>query len=168
MQAQSIEFWVSGEPKTAGSKRAFIPKGWKRAIVVDDNPKSRDWKTDVSQAASAAYKGDLLMGPIELSLIFVRLRPAGHLAKKGIRASAPEFPITKPDALKLARAVEDALTGIIWRDDSQIVDEHLYKRYGAKPGVHVKVSVASPLAKHAACAELFNGAMQHGQEVLGV
>jgi len=32
--------------------------------------------------------------------------------------------------LKLARAVEDALTGVIWADDAQIVDEVIRKRYG--------------------------------------
>ena len=36
-----------------------------------------------------------------------------------------------PDVLKLARGVEDALTGIVWRDDAQIVNESLNKVVGA-------------------------------------
>jgi Holliday junction resolvase RusA-like endonuclease len=150
-----LSFFVPGIPKTAGSKRAFIPKGWQRAIIVDDNPKSRDWKTDVSQAGQAAYKGPLLEGPLEVSLAFVCLRPKGHHGKNGVRPSAPVWPIGKPDVLKLARAVEDALTGIIWRDDAQVVSEHLCKLYGPKPGVYVMVSNASTVAKHGPAVDIF-------------
>ena len=42
--------------------------------------------------------------------------------------------------LKLARAVEDALTGIVWRDDAQIVDEQLSKVYGEPARVEVDVA----------------------------
>lgn len=38
-----------------------------------------------------------------------------------------------PDVLKLARGVEDALTGIVWRDDAQIVNESLSKVVVAPP-----------------------------------
>ena len=41
--------------------------------------------------------------------------------------------------LKLTRAVEDALTGLVWRDDAQVVDEVLSKRYGAPERVEVRV-----------------------------
>jgi predicted short-subunit dehydrogenase-like oxidoreductase (DUF2520 family) len=41
--------------------------------------------------------------------------------------------------LKLARGVEDALTGIVWRDDAQIVVEHLEKRYGSPARCEVRV-----------------------------
>jgi len=37
-------FTVYGRPAPAGSKRAFTPKGWDRAIVVDANPKAKGWK----------------------------------------------------------------------------------------------------------------------------
>jgi hypothetical protein len=46
-------------------------------------------------------------------------------------------PTAKPDLLKLGRAVEDAMSGIIYRDDSQIVEEALLKHYGDKPGVDI-------------------------------
>jgi Holliday junction resolvase RusA-like endonuclease len=35
--------------------------------------------------------------------------------------------------------VEDALTGIVWEDDSQIIDERLTKRYGTPAGVLIVV-----------------------------
>lgn len=49
------------------------------------------------------------------------------------------YPITKPDADKLARAVWDALKGIIYADDSQVVRLTLAKDYGDAPGVIIQV-----------------------------
>jgi Holliday junction resolvase RusA-like endonuclease len=51
----------------------------------------------------------------------------------------------KPDVLKLARAVEDALTGILYRDDAQIVTEVLRKRYGDPPRVEIRLSPVATL-----------------------
>jgi Holliday junction resolvase RusA-like endonuclease len=38
-------------------------------------------------------------------------------------------PTVKPDLTKLLRAVEDALTGVVWRDDSQIIHQVVNKEY---------------------------------------
>ena len=71
-----------------------------------------------------------------MTMIFHRRRPASHYRANG---EMHRYPVTRPDALKLARAVEDALTGIIWLDDAQIVEEHLTKRWSDEEGVHVTV-----------------------------
>lgn len=52
---------------------------------------------------------------------------------------APIAPIVRPDLLKLARAVEDALSGVLWKDDSQVVVEVLRKRYDEPMGCVVTV-----------------------------
>ena len=49
----------------------------------------------------------------------------------------PPFPTARPDLLKLARAVEDAIQSVVYRNDSQIVDEVLHKRYGEPARVEV-------------------------------
>ena len=36
-------------------------------------------------------------------------------------------------ATKLIRAVEDALTGIVWRDDAQVAVQKVAKVYGDEP-----------------------------------
>lgn len=154
--ARSIEFTVYGQAQPAGSKRAMPiyrngpngrqlvtrPNGSPVIAVTDDNPKSRDWKQQVAHAASAAYRGPLLTGPIRFALHVVRPRPKGHFTAKGSlnkTGSETPFPITKPDVLKLARGVEDAISGIIWNDDAQIVDEHLTKAWGDQARIEVKI-----------------------------
>lgn len=142
-----IVFFVEGKPQPAGSKRAFVIKNTGRAIVTDANPKSRDWKIDVQHAASIFrddMEGNLFQGPILLALYFFLERPKGHYGSGKnagvVKAAAPRYPTGKPDVLKLARGVEDALTGMIWRDDAQIVAERLFKRYAA-PGEQIGVRV---------------------------
>lgn len=138
-----ISFFVAGDPKPAGSKRGFFNKFTKHVVITDANPNSKDWKTDVKYQAAQHYSGDLWDCPIYLKLTFFRLRPAGHYRSGKnahlLKDSAPKRPTPKPDVLKLARGVEDALTGVIWVDDSLIVDESLHKNYGDKPGVLVEI-----------------------------
>jgi Holliday junction resolvase RusA-like endonuclease len=142
-----ILFEVFGTAQPAGSKRAF---GFRRgdgsvgATVVDANPKSRPWKTLVSETAARVYSGPLLEGPLSVELVFEMPRPQGHFGKRGLLPSAPAHPTVRPDVLKLARAVEDALTGVLYQDDSQIVHEVLVKRYGER--ARLVVTVRRPLA----------------------
>lgn len=136
-----ISFFVSGTPQPGGSKRAFI-RG-KRAVVVDDNPKSNGWKADVKTAAEAAWQGQLLDEPLRVTCIFFQLRPKSHYrtGKNShlLREDAPQFPTTKPDATKLFRSTEDAMTGVIYTDDAAIVAQHIFKRYGPKPGARITI-----------------------------
>lgn len=129
-----IRLVVMGAASPAGSKRAFVNKKTGKAQVVDANKNSRPWKSIVAAEGAARYGGALLRGPLEVDIVFYRKRPKGHFGSgrnsDQIKESAPRYPTSKPDVLKLGRGVEDALTGIIWADDSQIVKEHLYKEYG--------------------------------------
>jgi Holliday junction resolvase RusA-like endonuclease len=124
----SVSFTVFGVAQPAGSKKAFVVKG--RAVITDDAKRSRPWKTQVAQEAGLAMADrPLLDGPLLLELTFWVPRPKGHFGAKGVRPSAPRHPTVRPDVLKLARAVEDALTGVVYRDDAQICCETLQKAY---------------------------------------
>ncbi|NLX94538.1 MAG: RusA family crossover junction endodeoxyribonuclease [Rhodopirellula sp.] len=149
-----IEFEVIGQPATQGSKvpqlirrKGGVPvlDGRNNPLVVvrEHSPKTAVWRQQVAAAAREAYNGELLTCPVRLRLQFVRPRPASHFGSgrnaKRLKASAPLLPTAKPDTLKLARAVEDALTGVVWRDDSQVCQHELMKSYG--PYFTVKVLI---------------------------
>jgi Holliday junction resolvase RusA-like endonuclease len=145
-----IAFTVYGAPAAAGSKRGFYNRKAGRVIITDASDKARPWKALVSDAAIEAItqhdwfvEGRLLDGPLLLDLTFWVPRPKGHYgsgANAGkVRGSAPRHPAVKPDLLKLARAVEDALSGIVYRDDAQIVVEILQKAYGEPARCEVRV-----------------------------
>ena len=144
-----ISFFVPGVPKPAGSKRGFaIPDkqrpGKHRVIITDESGvPGKAWRADCKSYARDAYGGTPLTGAIIAEFVFTLPRPKGHYGtgKNGgkLKASAPIAPTTRPDTTKLIRAVEDALSGIIWRDDAQIIRQTGVKVYGEIPGVYVSV-----------------------------
>lgn len=147
-----ITFTVYGEARPAGSKRAFAihrrdgspvlrPNGSPVIAVVDDCKKSKSWKQQVSAAAREAYHGDLLDGPLRVSLRFFRPRPKGHYGSKGLNKKGRESiaPTTKPDCDKLSRGVLDALTKVLYVDDAQIVAKLVTKDYGEPARVEVVI-----------------------------
>lgn len=146
-----LKFFVPGIPKTAGSKKAFYVKKLGRAIITDDCKESKAWRSVVSGFAMEAMTGrDLFSGPVEVIFEFHMLRPRGHFGSKGLRKSAPGYPITRPDVLKCARAVEDSLTGLAFHDDSQIVLETLRKVYAERmPGVWITIRTLNGVGNYA-------------------
>ena len=103
-------FTVRGEPKPKGSLRAFVVKG--RAVMASERS-SKDWQALVAFQAQQFDRAPF-EGPVEVLLAFHMPRPAS--ASKRI-----QWPAKKPDIDKLARAALDALTGIVFRDDAQVV-----------------------------------------------
>lgn len=134
----SVSFRVTGDPQPGGSKRAFVftPKGGgkPRASVTDDNPDAKPWKAAVAAEAAAAMRGRKIFNqPVKVSMVFRLRRPKGHYGTgrnaATIKASAPAYPDKKPDVLKLARSTEDAMSGIVYVDDTTTIDLHVTKLY---------------------------------------
>lgn len=150
-----VSFNAHGRPQPAGSKKAFPIRrkeggGWVatgRVAVVDDNPHTKNWQAEVAcEAAMAMVEAgysDPLDGPLGLAVTFTLRRPKGHFGSGRnaalVKGSAPRLPVVKPDCTKLLRAVEDACTGVVWRDDAQVVEQLATKRYGEPEGVYVRV-----------------------------
>jgi Holliday junction resolvase RusA-like endonuclease len=140
--AWGCTFTVYGEPAPGGSKIPGMAKNGKM-FVRDDNPRTREWKDRVGQVAGELMRNrELYPGPLKLTVVFYRPRPKGHYTSKGgLTRSAPKHPITKPDLTKLIRPLEDALRGIVFKDDAQICQTHAGKLYGEPARVEVKVQV---------------------------
>ena len=139
----SVAFKVYGKASPAGSKTVGFTKGGQH-FVRDSAKGSKDWKRAVAQVAGAEMVGkQLLDGPLLLEVTFWLPRPKSHFGTgrnaEKLKPSAPRFPTVKPDATKLLRAVEDALTGIVWRDDAQVCVQTVTKTYGEPARVDVRV-----------------------------
>jgi crossover junction endodeoxyribonuclease RusA len=137
----TLEFTVHGVAQQMGSKRAFVPKGWTRPIITDSNRNLKTWQTLVSEAASQAIQRlpeserTLLEDGVRLTIAFYLPRPKTLPKRVTAHTKAP-------DTSKLVRSTEDALTGVVYRDDAQVCDLIAMKRYappGAIPRVEVRV-----------------------------
>ena len=144
-----IQFWVPGRPATSGSKTPFIYRdkksGKNRVAMAPANKRQKPWMAVVQAFAMDAYKGTPTTGQVGLYIDFYLPRPQSHFGtgknSDKLKPSAPDRPIAKRsmDLTKMTRAVEDALTGIIYRDDSQVVTQNISKHYSLRPGAMVTI-----------------------------
>ena len=150
MCCQSLRFIAPGVPKPKGNVIKGRWGGYHDATEGLD-----DWLGIVRDQACAAMRGrwridpkvagrtivglQLFNGPVALDITFVLPRPKTFTPPKfleGDRAlwrtmftdGIPPH-LKKIDVDKCIRAVGDALTGIVWHDDSQVVDARGRKRY---------------------------------------
>jgi crossover junction endodeoxyribonuclease RusA len=109
--------------------------------VRESNEKVGPWRERVALAAyeaKNAMEGGFVLpvGPVVMELEFVLYRPKATPKSK-------TTPATKaPDIDTLCRAILDALTNVIYRDDAQVVHLDATKRVAKadeEPGVHIWV-----------------------------
>ena len=81
--------------------------------------------------------------PLFLTLEAVCVVPGSWSRKKQLEAMEGRLrPTGKPDLDNIAKLYADALNGIVWKDDAQIVRMELSKRYGETPQTIVTVRSA--------------------------
>jgi len=141
----TISFFVPGIPAPGGSKKFVgFAKSTGRAILVDAaGQRNKDWRASVATVAAACMSGvSPLEGPLFVRLTFLMPRPKGHRKPNGdLRKGAPAYPTTRPDCLKISRSTEDAMTGIVWRDDAQTVRLEMNKLYADERACGCEVTV---------------------------
>lgn len=144
MPTKIVNFEVYGRAATQGSKRAVRTKGGKY-VIIENSARTYEWRQEVASVARKEYKGPIHIGPVRLGLTFMRARPKSHYGTgrnaRRLRNTAPACPTGKPDLLKLGRAIEDALSGVIFRDDSQVVSLWMDKTWGDADGVRITVEL---------------------------
>lgn len=123
-----LQLRVYMKPEPQGSSRAFVIPGTNRASITTANSKMKPFRSEVTQMAryELAQLGfaEPMFGkhiPVRVTLQFAFLRPAG--------AKYRLYPSVKPDIDKLQRAILDALTGVAFLDDAQVVSSLADKVY---------------------------------------
>ena len=61
-------------------------------------------------------------GPVMVNIRFHIQRPKSHFGTRGLRIAAPVNHAQRPDVDNLIKAVFDALNGIAWVDDTQVIE----------------------------------------------
>ena len=131
-----LKIFVPGTPKPGGSKRAFLirnkagkpamSKTGRPVIVLTDasGTAGKDWRADVRGVAQEAWAGKPLeTKSLTVWMMFYMQRPKSHYGTGKnaftLKERSPLYyeHLQTPDALKLGRSVEDALTKVIWKDD---------------------------------------------------
>ena len=138
-----IHIHIPAVPVAQPRQRHAVVGGSVRSYMPNTHPIAA-FKASVRLAASQAYSGPPLAGPVFVSLVFVFPRPKGMVWKK--RPMLREFKAGKPDLDNLAKAVLDSLNGLLWIDDSQVVDLRVRKYVAAgDEAAHVEMDVEEPM-----------------------
>jgi Holliday junction resolvase RusA-like endonuclease len=136
----SVSFTVPGDPK--GWARARVRTTTEGKPVHFMDRQTRSWEGVVKLFGQQAMRGrEPFAEPVTLSLVFRRLPPKSvSKAQRAAMLAGRLRPGTKPDGSNLAKAVEDALNGVAYRDDALIVRLIVDKVYADTPGVDVTVT----------------------------
>lgn len=133
---QTLTISVPGEPVGKGrpqfvpaTGRAHTPKKtakYENLVAVTFQNKYPDWVESLDMVS------------VEINAYFSI--PKSWSKKKQEKARANRIRPTKaPDADNIAKT-KDALNHIAWKDDSQVVDEHIHKLFSDRPRVEMKIT----------------------------
>lgn len=123
--------FVTGVPRPQGSKVGYY-RGGRVVLVESGGVEHKAWRNEVAKVAQEEWTNEPMSGALQASLTF-------YLPKPKKRTSPPT---SKPDIDKLARAVLDSLSKIVYRDDAQITMLTVRKRWAGSIRAGVTILVA--------------------------
>ena len=132
-----IRFTVFGEPVAQARPRVTRYGAY-------DVPKCKTYKMEIAYVAKQHMRHVASEAPYEHNLklvvrIYRRIPKSFSRAKIEAAEKGDIRPATKPDTDNYLKGVADALRGIVWRDDSQVVDMYCGKWYSTKPRTEIEV-----------------------------
>lgn len=131
-----MKFIIPGEPQ--GKARARTVKTKKGKTVSFTPEKTELYENLIKQIAmqSKIY----FEGPVKMNIIAFYGVPASDSKKKRIEKLANIIrPTKKPDLDNVCKVICDALNGVVYKDDTQVVSITIGKYYSEKPCVEVSV-----------------------------
>ena len=132
-----MKFWIPGKPQgkarartvnNGGRVHSFTPE---KTVLYEnliklcfEQAKPKDWQP--------------LQGWVEMTIRAVFPVPKSYSKKmRKWCLEGCEKPTVKPDTDNLAKVICDALNGLAYADDKQIIKLTITKEYGEEPGVEV-------------------------------
>lgn len=135
-----IRLVVPGEP--CGKQRARTFYDRRAGRVVSKTPeKTKSYEILIREFFAVKHEGfPPLLGAVRLRVNIFRGIPKSASNRQAERMEATLVrPTTRPDASNVLKAVEDALNGLAFHDDSQIVEILVQKYYSWTPRVEIFV-----------------------------
>jgi Holliday junction resolvase RusA-like endonuclease len=130
-QGRSLTFFLLGKPVPKGR-----PQFMRKTGIAFTPKKTVDGEEAVQRVALSAMlrtKMKAFQGPVEMSVLFIRKPTQSWPRYKRAAAMRGEmWPTSRPDFDNLIKLIADALNGLVYSDDSQIVRSFHEERFGAE------------------------------------
>lgn len=144
MLTDEIRVAIPGHPAPKGSLKCIGGRGGRGHVLIEDNARTKDWRTAVAFWTRRTWPTDQHADPqqpLAAEITFTLPRPAGHYGSgrnaHQLKPSAPAHPVSHStgDVDKLLRLVLDALQDTdVLPDDCAVIEVHTRKAYPRPPG----------------------------------
>lgn len=131
-----IEIWIAGRPipkmrqRTLKTGHSYDPQHLLKRRIRDVI--WHEWRTQ--------YHGIIANGkPVIVTYEFDFRPPASWSMKKQLEAIELRYHTIKPDVSNLVKFYEDVMNGIVFHDDSQIIEVVAEKQYAAQDGTKIQI-----------------------------
>jgi Holliday junction resolvase RusA-like endonuclease len=142
---QSLQLYFPGEPKAIQSVR-FVRRGeGDDQFVATYQPKKNiEWKNYIRLTGNRQLPSGfrVIRGPVKVDVVFLFPVPKSwpQYKRREMENGYIFYKTTRPDLNdNLMKGLIDALTELVWLDDSQIVRVTSEKIYGTEPGIKIKI-----------------------------
>lgn len=133
----NIAFQVPGDAQAQMRPRATTING---SVRMYDHKKSKDYKSYIQDIAKQYMPTEPIDGPLEMRVtIYRKLLKSFSKVKRQQALDGILLPVSKPDVDNLAKTFMDALNGMAYKDDSQIVTLIAEKRYAEEAYVFIEI-----------------------------
>lgn len=130
-------FVVPGQPQGKGRPRFSLRGGYAQAYTPE---RTASYENLVKLSYQKRFGQTMTPGPLSMTIWAYYGIPASWSKKKRDEALRRLIrPAVKPDADNIVKVICDALNGIAYLDDKQIVDLKMSKFYDARPRVEVVI-----------------------------
>ena len=128
-----IRFVLAGEPRGKGRHRHT------RNGRTYTDKKTLDYEADCARACKSVMAGTKpLEGPVYLMVYaYLKIPKSASKARRAAMLSGAERPTKKPDFDNIGKIVSDALNGIAYIDDAQVVGAGQFKFWSDHPRIEV-------------------------------
>lgn len=110
-----------GRPRHTKSGHTYTPEA------------TRKYEKALRDVIAAAFLGEKIAGPVGVSIL------AEFALPKKVTSTDRPYHVQKPDGDNVAKAVLDALNGIVFVDDSQVIDLRVRKVWSSENALHIGV-----------------------------
>lgn len=130
---ESIKFTVEGLPVAKARPRVTRYGTYTPA-------KTKNYEELVQYSFKSQCKCGVLEGPLEIAIEFYMYIPKSTSKKRRrLKNNKEILPTKRPDFDNLTKSITDALNGLAFKDDNQIVVAHIYKYYSDDPRAVVRI-----------------------------
>ncbi len=136
-----IVFTVPGPPRGKGRPK-FARRG--NFVQTYTDAKTASYEDQIKfYALQAMGSSEPFKTPLQ-AFLYIRLPTPQSYSKKRTKdcLEGLERPSKKPDIDNVAKSYLDAMNGVVYVDDTQVVELHIKKLYSSVAGVDVAVSEA--------------------------